>query len=192
MLAYPRRQSGPGLLCIPAQCSRPSPGAACCCVTQGRLRGSLWRPRRAQTRAPDRILPRRARPRCRAHRRGHPKPRKRVAFSARAGGERARCGCRRALNMLLATGPPTRSPTPLSLLRCVQLSRGDAIGETKTAGEKNIWIVKPTNNNRGNGMAPAPPATPPPPPQRVGRGAGSPCESCRGRYPGIQGVQRSR
>jgi len=31
-------------------------------------------------------------------------------------------------------------------------SRGDAIGSINTAGTANIWIVKPTNNNRGNGI----------------------------------------
>ena len=31
-------------------------------------------------------------------------------------------------------------------------TRGDAIGSINTAGTSNIWIVKPTNNNRGNGI----------------------------------------
>ncbi len=32
------------------------------------------------------------------------------------------------------------------------MTRGDAIVSTTTAGDKNLWIVKPTNNNRGNGI----------------------------------------
>ena len=31
-------------------------------------------------------------------------------------------------------------------------TRGEAIGSINTAGTANIWIVKPTNNNRGNGI----------------------------------------
>lgn len=34
----------------------------------------------------------------------------------------------------------------------VTATRGEAIGSINTAGTANIWIVKPTNNNRGNGI----------------------------------------
>mmetsp|Transcript_62438 Transcript_62438/g.149305 ORF Transcript_62438/g.149305 Transcript_62438/m.149305 type:complete len:555 (-) Transcript_62438:91-1755(-) len=43
-----------------------------------------------------------------------------------------------------AAGQLPRKPT--------KMSRGDAITNSTTAGEKNIWIIKPTNNNRGNGI----------------------------------------
>jgi hypothetical protein len=34
----------------------------------------------------------------------------------------------------------------------VSATRGEAISSINTAGTANMWIVKPTNNNRGNGI----------------------------------------